>query len=117
MPFARPTSRRLPAELEIIGQAPAGKQFPGVVGPGEAVRIFTGAPVPEGADTILIQENARLLGDGRIEAVETVAADRHIRNVGLDFVEGDLLLERGRHARCRRPVARRFRQPPSPAPS
>jgi molybdopterin molybdotransferase len=86
----------IPAELEIVGQAPAGKQFPGIVGPDQAVRIFTGAPVPEGADTILIQENTRLLGGGRIEAVETVAADRHIRKVGLDFVEGDLLLERGR---------------------
>ncbi|GLS29672.1 molybdopterin molybdotransferase [Mesorhizobium albiziae] len=86
----------VPVELEIIGQAPAGKQFPGTVGPGQAVRIFTGAPVPEGANTILIQENTRLLGSGRIKAVETVAADRHIRKVGLDFVEGDVLLERGR---------------------
>ena len=53
----------LPAQLRVIGEAPAGRRFEGAVGPGEAVRIFTGAPVPEGADTIVIQENARLVGD------------------------------------------------------
>src|SRR5262245_28281680 len=63
---------RVPARLTVIGQAPAGKQFDGGIGPGQAVRIFTGAPVPEGADTILIQENARPLGKGVVEAIETV---------------------------------------------
>jgi molybdopterin molybdotransferase len=87
---------KVPARLKIIGQAPAGRQFTGAVGPNEAVRIFTGAPVPAGADTILIQENARALGDGEVEAVETVAAGRHIRRTGLDFVEGEELLDRGR---------------------
>jgi molybdopterin molybdotransferase len=87
---------RVPARLTVIGQAPAGKQFTGTVGPNEAVRIFTGAPVPEGADTILIQENARAVADGIVEAVETVAAGRHIRRIGLDFVQGDVLLDKGR---------------------
>jgi molybdopterin molybdotransferase len=87
---------QVPAGLTVIGQAPAGKQFHGSVGPGEAVRIFTGAPVPEGADTILIQENARVLGTDAVEAIETVAAGRHIRETGLDFTEGEILLERGR---------------------
>jgi molybdopterin molybdotransferase len=86
----------VPARLTVIGHAPAGKQFTGTVGPNEAVRIFTGAPVPKGADTILIQENARALADGVVEAVETVAAGRHIRKVGLDFIEGEDLLEKGR---------------------
>ncbi len=86
----------VPARLNVIGQAPAGKRFAGSVGPKQAVRIFTGAPVPSGADTILIQENARVSGNGIIEAIETVAVGRHIRTMGLDFKEGDTLLEKGR---------------------
>src|SRR5690606_11232943 len=57
---------------------------------------FTGAPVPRGADTILIQENARVVEEGRIEALESVAPGRHIRKAGLDFAEGDIVLEQGR---------------------
>jgi molybdopterin molybdotransferase len=86
----------VPVTLKVIGQAPAGKRFDGSIGPGEAVRIFTGAPVPEGADTIVIQENARKLGPDTVEVCETVAVGRHIRRMGLDFVTGDLLLEKGR---------------------
>ena len=47
----------LPATLRLIGESLAGSGYDGEVGPGEAVRIFTGAPVPKGADTIVIQEN------------------------------------------------------------
>ena len=86
----------VPARLAVIGEAPAGRRFDGTVGPGQAVRIFTGAPLPEGADTILIQENARVLEAGLIEAVETVASGRHIRRRGLDFKEGAALLDDGR---------------------
>lgn len=86
----------IPARLSLIGQAPAGRRFEGKLGPGEAVRIFTGAPLPDGADAILIQENARPLDDGSVEALEPVSAGRHVRRRGLDFGEGDLLLERGR---------------------
>ncbi|QPC87781.1 molybdopterin molybdenumtransferase MoeA [Mesorhizobium sp. NBSH29] len=86
----------VPVMLRLIGEAPAGHQFDGSVGPGEAVRIFTGAPVPPGADTILIQENARRFDSGTVEAVETVAAGRHIRKPGLDFETGDPLLDAGR---------------------
>ncbi len=85
-----------PARLRLTGMAAAGRQFTGAVGPGEAVRIFTGAPVPTGADTIAIQENVRVLDDTTIEVFETVAAGRHIRPVGLDFAEGDHLLAAGR---------------------
>ena len=87
---------QVPARLVVTGMAAAGKLFPGSVGKGEAVRIFTGAPVPEGADTIAIQENVRKLGGDAIEVFETVAANRHIRAVGLDFAEGQRLLEKGR---------------------
>ncbi len=86
----------LPATLKVIGEAAAGRRFAGRLGSGEAVRIFTGAPVPDGADTILIQENARPLAAGVIVATETVAAGRHIRRAGLDFYAGDVLLEPGR---------------------
>ena len=85
-----------PARLTVIGSAPAGKPFGGAVGPGQAVRIFTGAPVPSGADTIVIQENARHAGNGIVEVTEPTAAGRHIRRAGLDFAQGDLLLEDGR---------------------
>ena len=86
----------VPARLTVTGIAAAGKLFAGSVGKGEAVRIFTGAPVPEGADTIAIQENVRKLDGDAIEVFETVAAGRHIRAVGLDFAEGQALLEKGR---------------------
>ena len=81
-------------KLSVIGEAPAGAPFGGPVGEGEAVRIFTGAPVPAGADTILIQENARRIDAATVEVIETVAAGRHIRRAGLDFEEGETLLER-----------------------
>ena len=81
-------------KLAVIGEAPAGAPFGGPVGEGQAVRIFTGAPVPAGADTILIQENARRIDAATVEVIETVAAGRHIRRAGLDFEEGETLLER-----------------------
>ena len=86
----------VPARLTVTGIAAAGRLFPGAVGRGEAVRIFTGAPVPDGADTIAIQENVKELAGDTIEVLETVAAGRHIRAVGLDFAEGQPLLEKGR---------------------
>ena len=85
-----------PARLSMKGAAAAGRQFGGSVATGEAVRIFTGAPVPEGADTIAIQENVRVIDETTIEVLESVAAHRHIRARGLDFSEGDRLLQRGR---------------------
>ncbi|MDX8504301.1 molybdopterin molybdotransferase MoeA [Mesorhizobium captivum] len=86
----------VPARLSVIGMAPAGRGFAGTVGKGESVRIFTGAPVPEGADTIVIQENVRDLGGGQIEVTEPTSAGRNIRRAGLDFLQGDVLLEKGR---------------------
>ncbi len=86
----------VPATLRVIGESIAGKRFDGSVGPGEAVRIFTGAPVPPGADVILLQEDARTVGDRVIEAQEATAQGRHIRRAGLDFTKGDLVLPAGR---------------------
>ena len=80
------------ATLEVIGEAPAGRAFSGIVGPRQAVRIFTGAPVPEGADAVLIQENTELRDEARIEVTEAVTPGRNIRATGLDFTEGEMLL-------------------------
>ncbi|MGQ0446002.1 MAG: molybdopterin molybdotransferase MoeA [Beijerinckiaceae bacterium] len=85
---------QLPVKLKQIGESTAGHGFPGSLGPKETVRIFTGAPVPDGCDTILIQENAR--ADGRfVEPLETVPGGRHIRAKGIDFAEGEVLLAAG----------------------
>ncbi|MEJ6785520.1 molybdopterin molybdotransferase MoeA [Aminobacter sp. Piv2-1] len=86
----------LPARLALIGEAAAGRQFAGKIARGQAVRIFTGAPVPAGADTVVIQENVRDLGNGEVEVFEPTAPGRNIRTKGLDFNEGDLILDAGR---------------------
>jgi molybdopterin molybdotransferase len=85
----------LPARLALIGEARAGEAFPGTVGAGECARIFTGAPVPAGADAIVIQENTK--ADGSIVAVVEGSPDpAHIRPRGGDFAEGQVLLSPGR---------------------
>lgn len=86
----------VPVRLTVIGAAPAGRGFAGTVEKGQTVRVFTGAPLPAGADTIVIQENVRDIGDGTIEVLEPTAVERNIRRAGLDFREGDRLLEKGR---------------------
>ncbi len=82
------------SRLKVIGSAPAGHAFAGAVGPGQAVRIFTGAPLPEGADTVLIQENADA-GDGAIVARTAEPRGRFVRPAGLDFREGEALVPAG----------------------
>ncbi|WP_376091010.1 gephyrin-like molybdotransferase Glp [Roseomonas sp. CCTCC AB2023176] len=83
------------AGLRVIGEAPAGHPFAGTIGPGEAVRIFTGGFVPDGADAILLQEDARAT-EGLVEPTEAPRAGRHIRRAGLDFRAGQVLLSAGR---------------------
>lgn len=86
----------LPATLKVVGYAPAGHAFDGSVGAGEAVRIFTGAPVPEGADTIVIQENTEQ-SDEVVRVIDgTAPVGRYIRPAGLDFATGDVLLPSGK---------------------
>ncbi len=80
--------------LTLVGESAAGRRYPGRVRPGEAVRIFTGAPVPEGADSILIQENADET-DGSVMPRETLAPNRHIRPAGLDFAAGQRFFTAG----------------------
>jgi molybdopterin molybdotransferase len=81
--------------LKVIGESSAGRAFSGPCDPGEAVRIFTGAPVPEGADTVLVQEDARRDGDC-VTATAPVEPGRNIRGEGIDFRTGDVLLHKGR---------------------
>jgi molybdopterin molybdotransferase len=85
---------QLPVKLKQIGESTAGHGFSGSIGPKETVRIFTGAPVPDGCDTILIQENARVEA-GFVEPLQSVASGRHIRAKGIDFAEGEVLLAAG----------------------
>jgi len=82
-------------ELSVIGTASAGHAFEGVVGPGETVRIFTGAPLPQGADSVLIQEDAERTADDRIRTAFAVVEGRHVRPRGQDFAEGEIVLKRG----------------------
>lgn len=84
----------LPATLTEIGESAAGHGFDGSISPGQTVRIFTGAPVPPGADAILIQENASQNGD-QITVNESVEAGRYIRPAGFDFREGETGLSAG----------------------
>ncbi len=81
--------------LTVVGEAAAGHGFSGTVASGEAVRIFTGAPVPAGADSILLQEDAEKLEGGRIRTNFAVTKGRHIRPRGQDFAEGDVALSQG----------------------
>jgi len=80
--------------LEVIGSAPAGHPFDGAVGPGQAVRLFTGSFVPPGADAILLQEDADA-APGRVIPREVCVAGKHIRQAGQDFREGEVLLPAG----------------------
>jgi molybdopterin molybdotransferase len=82
------------ARLRLTGESAAGHGFRGEIAPGETVRIFTGAAVPRGADTILMQENAKREGDF-IVPLQPEPAGRHIRNAGLDFAQGAKLLAAG----------------------
>jgi molybdopterin molybdotransferase len=84
------------AELRLVGIAAAGHSFAGKVNRGETVRIFTGAPMPDGADAVLIQENAEIIDPATIRAREPVAAGRNVRSAGLDFAANARLLAAGR---------------------
>jgi molybdopterin molybdotransferase len=90
----------LNAALTVIGAAPAGHPFDAIVGPGQAVRLFTGSIVPSGADAILLQEDATRDGD-TVRINEAVIAGRHIRRKGQDFAAGDSVLPAGRRITAR----------------
>ncbi len=85
---------KVPVDLTVVGEVPAGALHEGTIGAGQAVRIFTGAPLPDGADAIVIQEDTARDGD-IVTVNEGVAAGRYVRKAGLDFAQGDVLLTAG----------------------
>ena len=90
--------------LRVIGESAAGHGFSGDMDIGTAVRIFTGAPIPSGADRVVVQEDVRRV-DGRVFVPAPVVGKRHIRQVGSDFRAGDILVEAGATLSAARLVA------------
>ncbi|MBS1180493.1 MAG: moeA [Proteobacteria bacterium] len=80
--------------LAVVGEAAAGHGFGRPLSPGEAVRIFTGAPVPEGADRVAVQEDAERQGE-RVRFADLPPAGANIRRQGIDFTEGETGLANG----------------------
>lgn len=76
------------ARFRVVGESAAGREWDGTVHVGEAVRIFTGAPVPDGAERVIIQEDVRREGDA-ITLSDTLDPGPYIRPIGADFAEGD----------------------------
>jgi len=91
---------RVGAELTVIGEAAAGHPYDGHVGAGQAVRIFTGGVVPEGADAVVLQEDVELRGK-IVRIRETQPPGENVRERGLEFRIGDVLLQRGRRLSAR----------------
>ena len=83
-----------PVTLNVVGRSAAGHGFAGAIGPGEAARIFTGAPLPEGADTVVLQEEAEADGN-HVTVGMSPRPGRFVRRRGLDFEAGQPLLTRG----------------------
>ncbi|WP_340119091.1 gephyrin-like molybdotransferase Glp [Pelagibius sp. 7325] len=83
---------KVPATLDVIGAVPAGGLFEGTLAPGQAVRIFTGAPLPPGSDAIVIQEDTEAADgpDGKkVTVKESCRPGNYVRPAGLDFAAGD----------------------------
>lgn len=91
---------KVPVTLTIAGAVPAGSSYDAPVKAGEAVRIFTGAPVPTGADAIVIQEDTEASG-GKVTVKESSAVGRHIRVAGLDFKAGEVGVAAGHRLTAR----------------
>ncbi|GAB5457424.1 MAG: molybdopterin molybdotransferase MoeA [Henriciella sp.] len=84
----------LGSSFKVIGEAAAGAPFFGSINPSEAVRVFTGSVVPDGADHIVIQEDVSRKGD-TITVTDAQPARKHIRRAGIDFTAGDTLITPG----------------------
>ncbi len=89
--YAIPTASVATADrFTVIGESAAGRRFDGVLGAGQAVRIFTGAPVPDGGKRVIIQEDVTRIGD-QITIRESLDTALYIRPAGGDFNIGDAL--------------------------
>lgn len=89
-----------PGTLTVIGRSAAGHGFPGRLEAGQAVRIFTGAPLPDGADSVVIQEDCEQIGD-RVSVRGGARPGRFVRPRGLDFERDQVILRAGRRATSR----------------
>lgn len=87
--------KQIPARLRVVGAVPAGKSYDRPLGAGEAVRIFTGAPLPAGADAIVIQEDTDRDGE-TVVVREGAPSGRYVRPAGLDFETGAIGIPAGR---------------------
>lgn len=85
----------VPATLNVVGEAPAGGSYDSPVNTGEAVRIFTGGPLPKGTDAIVIQEDTDVEG-AAVTILETAPLGHYVRRAGLDFSEGEVGLKAGK---------------------
>ena len=88
-----------PAALALIGEALPARPFAGAVPPGHAVRITTGAPLPAGADAVLMVEVARVEAEARVLALDAVGPGKHVIRVGEDVAKGRAVLPAGRRLR------------------
>jgi molybdopterin molybdotransferase len=86
---------KAPAKLKLIGEVAAGHPFGGEVKTGETARIFTGGVMPQGTDTVVIQELTARDGD-TVTVQKTTAKGRNVRGQGIDFTQGETLLAQGR---------------------
>ena len=96
--------QEIPSKLTRVGSAPAGRAYPNALNRNEAVRIFTGGPIPVGADTIVIQENvdAESENDGaNLQVNQQPTKGQYIRSAGLDFQMGELGIKAGRKLTAR----------------
>ena len=83
----------------VVGRIPAGASATDAIAPGQAMRIFTGAPMPEGADTVFMQEDVRLDDAGRVVLPAGLKAGANMRPAGEDVSEGDRALAAGQRLR------------------
>lgn len=91
----RADTAETPVRLEIAADIPAGTEFTGTIEGGQAARIMTGAPVPDGTDAVVPVEKTRMDGDTGVWIDETPRKSAHIRRAGEELIEGDLVLESG----------------------
>jgi molybdopterin molybdotransferase len=84
----------LPGELQVIGEVRAGQQFHGAVGPGQAVEIMTGAPIPEGADAVVMVEHTRR-ENGRMRTDRTAEPHQFINPKGCEAAAHEVVLHAG----------------------
>jgi molybdopterin molybdotransferase len=84
-----------PLEFGLIGESFPGRPYPGIVSPGQAVRIMTGAPIPKGADAV-VQAEAAEVHEGRLRVIEPISPGRNVGRRGEDIRAGAMVLQTGR---------------------